>query len=66
MAFSPVKASKDITAEYSGYLSTVFSLDDPEYQNQQEYGLIANEVGENPLNGNNILLTGNAEDEEIV
>ena len=39
MAFSPVKASKDITAEYSGYLSTVFSLDDPEYQNQFEQQL---------------------------
>lgn len=39
MAFSPVKASKDIAAEYSGYLSTVFSLDDPEYQNQFEQQL---------------------------
>lgn len=32
MAFSPVNASKDITKKYSRYLSTIFSLADPEYQ----------------------------------
>ena len=29
----------------------------PEYPIQQEYGSIANGVGENPLNGNSITLT---------
>ena len=33
MAFSPVKASKEITAKYTRYLSTIFSLADPEFQN---------------------------------
>lgn len=32
MAFSPVRASKDITEKYTRYLSTIFSLADPEYQ----------------------------------
>ena len=32
MAFSPVAASKDITQKYTRYLSTIFSIDDPEYQ----------------------------------
>lgn len=32
MAFSPVNASKDITKKYTRYLSTIFSLADPEYQ----------------------------------
>lgn len=32
MAFSPVIASKDITKKYTRYLSTIFSLADPEYQ----------------------------------
>lgn len=34
MAFSPVDASKDITKEYTRYLSTVFSLNDPVYQRE--------------------------------
>ena len=34
MAFSPVKASKEIASEYSRYLSSIFSLDDPDYQQQ--------------------------------
>jgi ATP-dependent helicase YprA (DUF1998 family) len=32
MAFSPVNASKDISQKYNRYLSTIFSLADPEYQ----------------------------------
>ena len=36
MAFSPVKASREITEEYTRYLSTIFSLDDPDYQKQFE------------------------------
>lgn len=32
MAFSPVNASKDITKKYTRYLSTIFSLADPEFQ----------------------------------
>lgn len=32
MAFSPVNASKDISQKYTRYLSTIFSLADPEYQ----------------------------------
>ena len=40
--------------------------DNLEYPNHQKYGTIANGVGENPLNGNGVLLTGNAEDEDIV
>ena len=31
MAFSPVNASKDISQKYTRYLSTIFSLADPEY-----------------------------------
>ena len=34
--------------------------------NQQEYGAIANGVGENPLNGNGAPLTGDAEGEDMV
>ena len=34
MAFSPVKASKEIAFEYSRYLSSIFSLSDPVYQQQ--------------------------------
>lgn len=32
MAFSPVNASKDITNKYTRYLSTIFSLADPDFQ----------------------------------
>ncbi len=34
MAFSPVKASKEIAREYSRYLSSIFSLNDAEYEKQ--------------------------------
>ena len=34
MAFSPVRASKEIALEYSRYLSSIFSLSDPVYQQQ--------------------------------
>ena len=34
MAFSPVRASKEIALEYSRYLSSIFSLNDPVYQQQ--------------------------------
>ena len=34
MAFSPVKASKEIAQQYSRYLSSIFSLSDPAYQKQ--------------------------------
>ena len=34
MAFSPVKASKEIALEYTRYLSSIFSLSDPVYQKQ--------------------------------
>ena len=34
MAFSPVKASKEIALEYSRYLTSIFSLNDPDYQQQ--------------------------------
>lgn len=34
MAFSPVKASKEISKKYSRYLSSIFSLNDPVYQQQ--------------------------------
>ena len=40
--------------------------DNLEYPNQQKYGTIANGAGEYPLNGNSVLLTGEAEDEDIV
>lgn len=36
MAFSPVRASKEIALEYSRYLSSIFSLNDPIYQQQFE------------------------------
>lgn len=39
MAFSPVKASKDITAKYTRYLSTIFSLADPDFQRMFEQRL---------------------------
>lgn len=32
MAFSPINASKDITKKYTRYLSTIFSLSDPDFQ----------------------------------
>ena len=34
MAFSPVRASKEIALEYTRYLSSIFSLSDPVYQQQ--------------------------------
>ena len=34
MAFSPVRASKEIALEYSRYLTSIFSLNDPDYQQQ--------------------------------
>ena len=34
MAFSPVRASKAISEDYSGYLSGIFSLNDADYQKQ--------------------------------
>ena len=34
MAFSPVKASKVIAQEYTRYLTSIFSLNDPEYEQQ--------------------------------
>lgn len=34
MAFSPVQASKDLSQKYERYLSTIFSLSDPEYERQ--------------------------------
>lgn len=34
MSFSPVRASKEIALEYSRYLSSIFSLNDPVYQQQ--------------------------------
>lgn len=34
MAFSPVKASKIIAAEYARYLSSIFSMNDADYQKQ--------------------------------
>ena len=34
MAFSPVRASKEIAREYGRYLSSIFSLNDSEYQRQ--------------------------------
>lgn len=36
MTFSPVRASKQITQEYGRYLSTIFSLEDRDYQRQFE------------------------------
>ena len=44
MAFSPVNASKDITKKYTRYLSTIFSLADPEYQK-----LFEQRLGETPF-----------------
>ena len=36
MAFSPVKASEAIAQDYSRYLTSIFSLNDPDYQRQFE------------------------------
>lgn len=41
MAFSPVKASKEITREYARYLTSIFSLSDPQYQKQFQDSLRA-------------------------
>ncbi len=39
MAFSPIQASKDITSEYYRYLSTIFSINDADFERQFLAGL---------------------------
>lgn len=49
MAFSPVNASKDITKKYTRYLSTIFSLGDPEFQRQFERRLAETPFSKGPF-----------------
>lgn len=49
MAFSPVAASKDITQKYTRYLSTIFSINDPEYQHLFEEQLAKTPFAKGPF-----------------
>lgn len=49
MAFSPVKASKEITEKYTRYLSTIFSFSDPEYQKLFSQQLAATPFAKGPF-----------------